>query len=897
MTAYPLRANQIAFALVALALSGAAAKAGCNSGNADNTSALHTHGCHATAADLTDGTGSTAVGTWAITQANFATVFGLNAGAHGEGGTTVGPFAGSGTWAAGKWSTAIGAGNNGFSSAEARVSYSIAIGGGDHSEDNPGAFAQHNYGIAIGTGASAWGQRSVAVGDFAGRGAFPGSEGNSAFGSRAGRSVDGNGNIAFGPQSGTTVKGSSNVAIGVGAGAAVTGNGNNAVGALAGWTVNGRNNAAYGINSGGSVTGDANVAIGASAGRNFTASNTVAVGAEASVSRNGAVALGFGARATRPQAVAIGQGSLANVANTVSVGRTGAARRIVNVANGINPNDMVSLGQVQALLSARASETKPAGADSLGHSDTLLPARNAPAVAATRRPAAADSTSRLIDQVRRADGPARSGAAAAGEDRATRELRRRGAQPQPGGGSMTHIHCVDRAGLPQRSAAGSNRGPATGRRHVTLLARSAFTAAAVALAGSSAMAGCVSGDVAIGGASLLDGPNCKAQGRADYATAVGAFAGAGGQRATAVGDSAHALNHYATALGTLAAGSLGATTIGHAAASNGKWSVAIGAGPSLGPWSVGDYSIAIGGGDGGTAGNGAFALHSYGIAIGTGARATGLQSVAVGAFAGANADAANENNSAFGSTAGHSVTGALNTALGRDSGRSVNGDGNSAFGYASGKNVTGNTNTAGGYFAGVTVNGSFNAAYGASAGRVVAGDANVAIGKNAGGNFTASNTVAMGAAALASRDGTVAFGYGAKAVRPQAVAIGQGSVANVANTVSVGRAGKARRIVNVADGVNPTDMVNLGQLQALLSTSTPAAKPSGTVNLAQFEALLPSANVAAVTTRPVAADSTARLIEDIRRELREEFRQATSDLRTLVQRQQDEIAELQGRIP
>ncbi|MPZ58280.1 MAG: hypothetical protein GEU91_17660 [Rhizobiales bacterium] len=92
-------------------------------------------------------------------------------------------------------------------------------------------------------------------------------------------------------------------------------------------------------------------------------------------------------------------------------------------------------------------------------------------------------------------------------------------------------------------------------------------------------------------------------------------------------------------------------------------------------------------------------------------------------------------------------------------------------------------------------------------------------------------------------------------------------------------------------------MINLGQLQTLLSARAPGAGPMGTVNLAQFEALLPAKRIAAAAQRPPPDDPTARLIDEIRRELREEFRQASADLRALVQQQQEEIAELQGRVP
>jgi autotransporter adhesin len=44
--------------------------------------------------------------------------------------------------------------------------------------------------------------------------------------------------------------------------------------------------------------------------------------------------------------------------------------------------------------------------------------------------------------------------------------------------------------------------------------------------------------------------------------------------------------------------------------------------------------------------------------------------------------------------------------------------------------------------------------------------------------------------------------------------LGAGSVANDPNVVSVGSPGHERRIENVAAGINPTDAVNVGQLQA-----------------------------------------------------------------------------------
>ncbi|PKL52292.1 MAG: hypothetical protein CVV37_01860 [Nitrospira bacterium HGW-Nitrospira-1] len=74
------------------------------------------------------------------------------------------------------------------------------------------------------------------------------------------------------------------------------------------------------------------------------------------------------------------------------------------------------------------------------------------------------------------------------------------------------------------------------------------------------------------------------------------------------------------------------------------------------------------------------------------------------------------------------------------------------------------------------------------------------------------NASAFGAGAAASGNNSVAIGNTASATAANSVALGNGSVANQANTVSVGSAGAERRITNVAAGVDPTDAVNVRQL-------------------------------------------------------------------------------------
>ena len=79
----------------------------------------------------------------------------------------------------------------------------------------------------------------------------------------------------------------------------------------------------------------------------------------------------------------------------------------------------------------------------------------------------------------------------------------------------------------------------------------------------------------------------------------------------------------------------------------------------------------------------------------------------------------------------------------------------------------------------------------------------------------ATNTGGVPAAATGTS--SAAIGGGATASGANSVAIGQGSLADQRNTVSVGSAGNERRIVNVADGVGPTDAVNMRQFESGMS--------------------------------------------------------------------------------
>ncbi|RXV72199.1 hypothetical protein D1006_07385 [Burkholderia stabilis] len=79
-------------------------------------------------------------------------------------------------------------------------------------------------------------------------------------------------------------------------------------------------------------------------------------------------------------------------------------------------------------------------------------------------------------------------------------------------------------------------------------------------------------------------------------------------------------------------------------------------------------------------------------------------------------------------------------------------------------------------------------------------------------NALGPNSVAIGSSASATNKDTLAIGSGARASGTSSIAIGINSVATQANTVSVGSSGAERRIVNLGDGVDDNDAVNMKQL-------------------------------------------------------------------------------------
>lgn len=180
---------------------------------------------------------------------------------------------------------------------------------------------------------------------------------------------------------GSTAVGDSSVVTGndsvsVGDNSSVTGTGSVSVGT--GSSVEGDSNVSIGNN--GSVSGSNSVAIGSDT--ETTESDTVAVGGGSSATGEGAVSLGAGTSAkgdnstalgnnsfsTSDNSVALGSNAVAGASDVVSVGHkagdtdaqgntyvTNEFRRIINVANGVDTNDVATVGQMNTAINTETS--------------------------------------------------------------------------------------------------------------------------------------------------------------------------------------------------------------------------------------------------------------------------------------------------------------------------------------------------------------------------------------------------------------------------------------------------------------------------------------------------------------------------------------------------------------
>ena len=307
---------------------------------------------------------SIAIGTDAKTlAANSAIAFGKGAqvAVGGDSSIAMGEDAQSkdvASTAIGKGAKAEKAGLAVGTGAESKGAGSAAFGQGAQSTA-PGS-------VAIGENAVAAPWRTISIGQNAGKGQAADLVGDKNehinIGVEAGKDVDGQLNIGIGQSAGSNVKGKGNIALGQFAGKFIGGT-NNSVG----------NNIAIGTNANAYNTPTdvvESIAIGLSA---QAATRGVAVGKETKASGLDSTALGYGAEAKGsgsaaignnavadgPDNVALGRSSVANTkaatgyltgtaSNTVvSVGKSDLLRRVVNVADGADDQDAVTVKQLK----------------------------------------------------------------------------------------------------------------------------------------------------------------------------------------------------------------------------------------------------------------------------------------------------------------------------------------------------------------------------------------------------------------------------------------------------------------------------------------------------------------------------------------------------------------------
>ncbi|MHC3917802.1 hypothetical protein ACI0FN_03809 [Alcaligenes nematophilus] len=315
--------------------------------------------------------------------------------------------------------------------------------------------------------------------------------------------------------------------------------------------------------------------------------------------------------------------------------------------------------------------------------------------------------------------------------------------------------------------------------------------------------------------SIAIGPESKAEGDRSIAAGQGALADA--QSAIALGDGASVASADSRPKPEAA------IAIGKDSQSSGLASVAVGR-------------------EAAASGNNA-------LALGMQAQASGANGIALGLDAQADA----ENNISIGNGAG------------RATGNHLPGDRshNIAIGQASGQNVKGQFNVALGDGTGNGVDGNENVALGRNAGQNIIGDSNVSLGKNANSGLSSNRAIGIGEDSGAETEG-VAIGYKAiagntgVAVGRQTTALGTGTAIGPnahadsnfvalglnshaaqsdvsglskftnrgfnGSAVSVGSSQSGseftRRIVNVEDGANDTDAVNVRQLQSAVDQVT-----------------------------------------------------------------------------
>ncbi|HEL3832973.1 TPA: hemagglutinin [Stenotrophomonas maltophilia] len=550
---------------------------------------------------------------------------------------------------------------------------------------------------------------------------------------------------------------------------------------------------------------------------NSTGTEALATGADS-------IAVGTNARATAANSIAVGAGSLADRANSVSIGAAGAERQVTNMAAGTAATDAVNLGQLQA------SEQGALRYDLNG------------------------------------DGSVNYASATLGQSGTATTLRNLG----PGQVSATSSEAINGAQLfAANQAVATHLGGGAAVNASGVLTAPTYSINNVAANGTITKGNYNDVGTAFDAVSNSLANVADQTGEIDKLAVKYDVDGSGNvlNSVTLTGTGTGAVKITNVAAGSILAGSSDAITgdqlfstnstianyFGGTTAYNGTTNVwtapkfSISSIATDGTFTSGDYNnvtaaftavdgslkvlnqrITNGGG-----GSAYLAVNSTAAA----ATAAGAEAVAVGP----QASAAGANSVAVGN--GASASAGNSVALGAGSVASVG----AQSGYTGAYGQTGASNSAGEVSVGntgserkITHVADGSDTYDATNVGQLKNGVNYAIDEskkytdqkiqnitNVAGSFRANNTnnladpsasgansAAGGAGSTAAGANSTALGNGSQAQADNSVALGAGSVANRANTVSVGAAGAERQVVNVADGSQATDAVNVRQLQA-----------------------------------------------------------------------------------
>ncbi|HGM7336628.1 TPA: ESPR-type extended signal peptide-containing protein, partial [Stenotrophomonas maltophilia] len=547
-------------------------------------------------------------------------------------------------------------------------------------------------------------------------------------------------------------------------------------------------------------------------------------GTEAVASGTDSIAVGTNARATAANSIAVGAGSLADRANSVSIGAAGAERQVTNMAAGTAATDAVNVGQLQA-AAAGALRYDLNGDGSVNYASATLGQGGTATTLRNLGPGQVSATS----------SEAINGAQLFAANQAVATHLGGGAAVNASGVLTAPTYSINNIAANGTITKGSYNDVGT-----------AFDAVSNSLANVADQTGeidklAVKYDVD-GSGNVINSVSLKGTGTgAVKVTNVAAGSILAGSSDAITGDQLFSTH------------STIASYFGGNTAFNGTTNVwtapkfSISSIATDGSFTSGDYNnvtAAFNAVDGslkilnqritnGGGGSAYLAVNSTAAA----ATAAGAEAVAVGpqaSAAGANSVAVGNGAS---SSAGNSV------ALGAGSVASVG----AQSGYTGAYGQTGASNSAGEVSVGssgserkITHVADGSDDHDATNVGQLKNGVNYAIDQsksytdqkiknitNVAGSFRANNTnnladpsasgansAAGGAGSTAAGANSTALGNGSQAQADNSVALGAGSVANRANTVSVGTAGAERQVVNVADGSQATDAVNVRQLQA-----------------------------------------------------------------------------------